>query len=301
LSKIRLFLASLCVLYGVTAVNAQTRTYFKTNEYVGVWWNDSRGGDFLVSPSQNFHAYINYGGRFTIYKGPSPWQSYGVLWQVPANKCCVTYLVMQGDGNLVNYLGSDPAHSQGWLWGSQVTSSGGQFYATLQDDGNLCVYKGTGPSDSRGFVWCNMGTAAVTWASGRGYILQNGTGSCLTYGGNPMPAWGMAVSMQGTHTSRRWTFSKDSTLRWSSNNACLQRDPSNGATGLVACNGSADQKGWYYQASDRTIRNSSYPQGCLTAGSSPLYQGSSPVANYRQTPCAGGPASTWTLEGDHPN
>jgi hypothetical protein len=296
---LKLILASLFLLSAVTGVNAQTRSFLKTGEYVGVWWNDSRPGDYLVSPSRNFHAYIKYTGRFAIYKGPAPWQSYGKVWEVPAEKCCVTFLAMQADGNLVYYFGSDPAHNQGYVWGSQATAPGGQFFAALQDDGNLCVYKGTAPNDNRGLVWCSRSNVPVTWASGIGVVLQNGAGSVLAYGGNPMPAWGMAVSMQGYDTSRRWTFVGDTTLRFSSNNACLQLDPTNGATGLVACNGSADQKGWYYQAGDRTIRKSSYPAGCLTAGSSPLYKSSSPVANYPPTPCAGGPASVWTQEGQH--
>jgi hypothetical protein len=301
MTKSRFLLVSLIVFLFVSGASAQTRSFIRTNEYVGVWWNDSRGGDFLVSPSKTFHAYITYAGRFAVYKGPTPWQSYGQLWQIPAYRCCVNFVAMQGDGNLVAYLGSDPGHNDGYIWGTQRTGSGGQFFTVLQDDGNLCTYKGTGPTDQQGFVWCSMATAPVTWAAGRGYILVNGSGQAMSYGGNPMPAWGLAVSMQGPDPSRRWAFEPDGTLRWSSNNACLQLDPQNGATGLVACNGSASQRGWYYQASDRTIRNSGLPAGCLTSGPSPLYSNSSPVPNFPPHPCAGGAASTWTLEGDHPN
>jgi hypothetical protein len=293
-------LVSLClVLTSVMSVNAQTRSMLKSGEYVGVWWNDSRPGDYLVSPSRNFHAYISYTGRFTVFKGPAPWQSYGKTWEVPAYKCCVNFLIMQGDGNLVEYLGNNPGDNGGYIWGTQTTAPGGQFFAILQDDGNFCAYKGTGPGDNRGLLWCSGSNVPVTWASGNGSVLSNGKGSVLSYDGNPMPAWGLAVSMQGYYATRRWTFSSDGTLRFSSNNACLQLDPTNGATGLVQCNGSPNQLGWYYQASDHTIRKSSYPEGCLTVGPSPLYSGSSDVANYPPKPCTVGPASTWTLEGQH--
>ncbi len=74
-------------------------------------------------------------------------------------------------------------------------------------------------------------------------IVNAASGQSISYDGQPMPAWGLGVSMQGTDTSRRWTFEPDTTLRFSSNNACLEVDPKNGAIGLVACNGSRQPEG----------------------------------------------------------
>jgi hypothetical protein len=66
------------------------------------------------------------------------------------------YLIMQFDGNLCIYRGSDPAHNNGYVWGTQKTDAGKAFFAVMQVDGNFCVYKGTSMSDNRGLVWCAM-------------------------------------------------------------------------------------------------------------------------------------------------
>ena len=66
------------------------------------------------------------------------------------------YLIMQVDGNLCIYRGSDPLHNNGYVWGTQKTADGIAFFAVMQVDGNFCVYKGTSMSDNRGLVWCAM-------------------------------------------------------------------------------------------------------------------------------------------------
>jgi hypothetical protein len=275
---------------------APTSSYLKTGDALAVHFGDGRAGDggVLVSPSGNFYATVSYAGRFSIFKGPSPDQSYGVTWSVPVTKCCVSFVVQQGDGNFVSYFGSGPSDNEGYIWGTQRTGPGGQFFTALQDDGNLCTYRGTAPNPNQGApIWCSYSQTPVTWASGQGLMIINvGTQQAITYTGNPMPAWGMAVSMQGVYPSSRWTFMADTTMRWSTNNACLEVDPTKGNTGLVACNGSPNQRGWYYQNSDQTIRKSSSPTGCIVPGPSPLYVNSSPVANL-VTPCPGGPNSQW--------
>jgi hypothetical protein len=293
MSRSRFIVLSLALLCAAATARSQTRSFLKTGEFLPTYYEAGRG-EYLVSDNKNFYAMIPYTGRFTIYKGSGPRETYGKLWEIPAYKCCVNFAIMQSDGNFVNYFGRDPSTNEGFVWGTQVLGAGGLFFVILQGDGNLCVYKGTGPGDNRGLVWCSNTATTITWAGG-GRQIVNASGSVISYDGARLPAWVLSVSMQAPDPSRRWTFSSDTTLRWSANNACLTLNPTNGATGLTVCDGSANQKGWWYQASDKTIRKSSYPAGCLTAGIAPGYANSTPTPNYPATPCAGGPASTWTL------
>jgi hypothetical protein len=64
------------------------------------------------------------------------------------------FAVMQGDGNLVVYRGTDPAHHEGFVWGSlHGEPKVGNYFAVMQGDGNLVVYRGTDPAHNEGFVW----------------------------------------------------------------------------------------------------------------------------------------------------
>ncbi|QJR16540.1 tectonin domain-containing protein [Usitatibacter palustris] len=67
-----------------------------------------------------------------------------------------------------------------------------------------------------------------------------------------------------------WEFRPDSTLRIGHDgNRCMTLDnvtPTSAAIpGLFACDGSDRTKGWFYQASDRTLRNKRFPTGCVVA------------------------------------
>jgi thioredoxin 1 len=68
------------------------------------------------------------------------------------------FVVMQGDGNLVIYHGSDPAHQGAFVWNSGVAPGRGQYFVIMQGDGNLVVYHGSDPAHQEGFVW-NSGKA----------------------------------------------------------------------------------------------------------------------------------------------
>ena len=87
------------------------------------------------------------------------------------------FTVMQGDGNLCTYAGTDPGHNKGYRWCANSAPVKGQsFFAIMQGDGHLCVYHGTGPADNKGFVWC-----AADWDKTKstqyGYhLLLNGDG-----------------------------------------------------------------------------------------------------------------------------
>ena len=53
------------------------------------------------------------------------------------------FAIMQSDGNLVIYHGSDPAHQGAFVWNSGKAPGAGVYGATMQNDGNLVVTTGT--------------------------------------------------------------------------------------------------------------------------------------------------------------
>jgi len=53
------------------------------------------------------------------------------------------FVIMQSDGNLVIYHGSDPAYQGAFVWNSGKAPGAGVYGATMQNDGNLVVTKGT--------------------------------------------------------------------------------------------------------------------------------------------------------------
>jgi thioredoxin 1 len=53
------------------------------------------------------------------------------------------FVIMQGDGNLCIYHGSDPAHQGAFVWNSGKAPGAGVYSASMQNDGNLVVTTGT--------------------------------------------------------------------------------------------------------------------------------------------------------------
>jgi endonuclease/exonuclease/phosphatase family metal-dependent hydrolase len=69
------------------------------------------------------------------------------------------FLIMQRDGNLCLYSGSDPGHRGQHLWSSLAKSEpAGDYFAIMQSDGNFAVYHGT-PEHQGKFVWGNYALA----------------------------------------------------------------------------------------------------------------------------------------------
>jgi thioredoxin 1 len=53
------------------------------------------------------------------------------------------FVIMQGDGNLCIYHGSDPTHEGAFVWNSGKAPGAGVYGASMQNDGNLVVTTGT--------------------------------------------------------------------------------------------------------------------------------------------------------------
>ena len=89
------------------------------------------------------------------------------------------FVIMQGDGNLCIYHGSDPAHQGAFVWNSGVAPGIGQYFVIMQGDGNLCIYHGSDPTHQGAFVW-NSGKAPG--AGVYGATMQNDGNLVVTKG-----------------------------------------------------------------------------------------------------------------------
>ena len=89
------------------------------------------------------------------------------------------FSIMQGDGNLCIYHGSDPAHQGAFVWNSGVAPGAGQYFVIMQGDGNLCIYHGSDPAHQGAFVW-NSGKAPG--AGVYGATMQNDGNLVVTTG-----------------------------------------------------------------------------------------------------------------------
>jgi hypothetical protein len=113
-------------------------------------------GDQLESSNGAFFAIMQTDGNLCVYR-----KSAGSNAQSNALWCLTNYgpgcfAILQSDGNFCVY--QNDVTRDGYRWGSQKTSGGGQFFLVLQDDGNLCVYTGTAPGTGMTYVW---GTQAI--------------------------------------------------------------------------------------------------------------------------------------------
>ncbi len=72
------------------------------------------------------------------------------------------FAIMQGDGDLVVYVGSGPGDNRGLVWQTgRVTSDGTPTFAIMQGDGNFVIYRGTSPGDNRGLAFQTATAEAI--------------------------------------------------------------------------------------------------------------------------------------------
>ncbi len=111
---------------------------------VGVLWNMPPGGlpcSMWIFPGLTTNVMSNY------------------AWSLAKTPVAGSYLIMQGDGNFVQY----PAPDQPALWASNTAGNPGATL-TLQSDGNLVIYQGssalwsTSTNSYRGPVLCEGNT-----------------------------------------------------------------------------------------------------------------------------------------------
>jgi len=85
-------------------------------------------GQYIRSPDKRYVALMQTDGNLVVY-GPA----YEVFWNARTGGNVGARLVMQGDGNLVIYIGSKA------LWNTQ-TAGKGSSYLEMQNDTNLVTY-----------------------------------------------------------------------------------------------------------------------------------------------------------------
>jgi hypothetical protein len=252
--------ALLCGLAFLFAGNADAKSFLRAGEYL-------RNDQVLASENRAFFAYMQSDGNFVVYKGTSFQDMYGSLWATGAKGGGQYFAIQQGDGNFVVYAGTGPSDNRGFVWHHGRTGGTGQAFTILQDSGNLCTYKGTGPSDNKGLLWCSdKYVTAVTWLpDGKEIAMIGGRFAGLKiFSGQ----WqdGPFENTRGTwlrNKNQRWVFMPDTTLRLASDRTkCFRTNKISELAETGPCD-SAEARGWSYRASDKSIRKSDSPKGCL--------------------------------------
>jgi len=111
----------------------------------GTGTNSLYAGSTMLSPDGYTSLTLDANGNLVLRN------DFVTVWSAPASAGPGSYLVMQGDGNLVLYSKSGTA-----VWNTQ-TSGKGASTLRVQEDGNLVVYNGSG----------------ATWNSGTGLPITH--------------------------------------------------------------------------------------------------------------------------------
>ena len=245
-----------------------------------------RNGEFLLSENRGFFAIQQGEGNFVVYKGWNFANMFGALWATGKRVPGEYFATQQGDGNFAVYQDNGPGRQPGLIWAHQKTASPGQYYTVLENDGNLCTYKGKGPGDisatGRLQLWCSGRTSAAPWIEGRKVVVASSgpaRGASLYWGPWPeglpqhVPPQDRNYPYLWTRpgTEHRWILSSDGTFRLSADQTqCLYVGNESGGVFLNSCKGGSlknkeygGSTGWEYCTADGSIRNRSYPAGCL--------------------------------------
>jgi chitodextrinase/murein DD-endopeptidase MepM/ murein hydrolase activator NlpD len=154
----------------------------------------------LISPNGTYRLVMQYDGNLVEYQGSTP------LWASNTAGDNGATVTMQGDGNLVIYLNGVPK------WASNTAGFPGDSLA-LQDDSNLVIYQGSHALWDRhsGYIGDHL-YAGITLQPGQELISQNGTyrlvmqydgnlveykGSTALWASNTAGDNGATVTMQG--------------------------------------------------------------------------------------------------------
>lgn len=116
----------------------------------------------LVSAKQASEAMFGEGGDIGTWCSIPPGMGQAWTYQAWSNQASARgplFTIMQADGNLVTYRGTDPAHSLGPVWATFASPQPvGAYVAAIRDDGTLGVYAGGDPATTAAPLWGNGGT-----------------------------------------------------------------------------------------------------------------------------------------------
>jgi hypothetical protein len=250
---------------------APSRSYLQNSDIL-------RSGEFIVADKRNFYLTVTDEGSVQVRKGAGPLDDFGVLWSSPRHPKGAYFLAQDPSGLLAVHRGAGPAGDQGLVWQSGGIRARHAYFAVIQDDGNLCEYAGQDPGDNRGHVWCSGKTAPVTWiVGGKKLVADDGElkGDAMYWGQfhnmysgpdytNHPDSPKELLMIPTLYVAQRWVFLPDSTIRYAPDrHYCLGYQHGYDRVQLVPCGTSRYTRGWYFNASDRSIRNRGNDNRCI--------------------------------------
>ena len=115
----------------------------------------------LVSAKLESEAIFAEGGGISTWCSIPPGMGQAWTYQAWNNRASAQgplFTIMQADGNLVTYRGTDPAHSLGAVWATIANPwAVGAYVTSIRDDGTLGVYAGDNPATTAAPLWGNGG------------------------------------------------------------------------------------------------------------------------------------------------
>lgn len=158
--------------------------------------------DYLRSPNGLFFAIMQADGNFCVYRGSSPTDSEGLLWNTGTTQSGGQFFaVMQADGNFVIYAGTGPSNNKGFVWSSSgMSQPQGSYFAIVQNDGNFCVYRGTGTGDNQGLVW-NSGVTVQSDSDLQTAATGSGSVTCTLSTGTQVDLTAVLAAAQAVNSS----------------------------------------------------------------------------------------------------
>jgi hypothetical protein len=262
-------MALAAILLGGATPPAQAADSIKVGEYL-------RPGQYLRSASGAFFASIRGDGKFVVVKGFDESDHYGELWGTGAGRGSSRgfFAVLQTDGNFCTYAGKNREDRDYEIFCSMTRPPGsGEYFLVLQNDGNLAVYRGR-PGAVGGVVWHADKTEKVTWPvkpTGKRIVKVKQTSSERVNSARGVVAF-RSLAPNTSHSeialdykgaTQKWDFMPDTTVRAANGRGgCWVLSQGENVDFEKCGGGSKAQMGWFYQASDQTLRRKDR-KGCV--------------------------------------
>ena len=171
--------------FGIETAGAATASAGSAGSYLYAG-QTLQQGQYLTSSNGQYQLIMQGDGNLVEYM-----QGHA-LWNSGTSGHAGAYAVMQGDGNLVVYQGSTPLWNAGT--GGHLT---GNYYLAVQSDANVVVYAPGGSplwathtvSDS---LWANTTLTAgqyLTSSNGQYRLIMQGDGNLVEYNAAGAPLW----------------------------------------------------------------------------------------------------------------
>jgi surface antigen/predicted NAD-dependent protein-ADP-ribosyltransferase YbiA (DUF1768 family) len=179
-------------------------------------------GQYLTSPSGQYILVMQGDGNLVEYQGSAP------LWDSGTTGTGANRAVMQSDGNFVLYNSSDA------VWQTHSMGATAAYSLKLQDDNNLVIYNGSTP------VWTRYVTlgAGQTLAAGRQLVSLNGQYRLVMQGDGNLVEYQDSTALWDSGTTgtgaNRAVMQSDGNLVLYNSSGAVWQSHSSGAKGPYA-------------------------------------------------------------------